>query len=252
MKSILAFLVAASSLLSSVSAHGYISWAIINNVNQSGWNPNVDPYLSPTPQRIFRPIPGNGPVTDLSLIDVQCNGYTDGSPPFVTKPAPISQSVPAGGNVELEWTQWPDSHKGPLITYMAKCPGSCSSYMPGSAAVWFKVAQSGYTNGVWATDPLETDPAAPYNFEIPATLAAGNYIVRHEIIALHAAYSYPGAQVYPSCFQVTVTGSGTKSPSSLVAFPGAYTGNTPGITYNIYTMNTTSVYPIPGPAVWTG
>ena len=114
MKSILASLVAAFSLplLSRVSAHGYVEWAIINNVNQSGWNPNVDPYLSPTPQRIFRPIPGNGPVTDLSLIDVQCNGYTGGSPPFVTKPAPISQSVAAGGSVTLEWTQWPDSHKG--------------------------------------------------------------------------------------------------------------------------------------------
>ena len=104
-------------LLSLVSAHGYISWAIIDNVDQSGWNPNVDPYLSPTPQRIFRPIPGNGPVTDLSLIDVQCNGYAGGSPPFVTKPAPISQSVPAGSTIALEWTQWPDSHKGVSETF---------------------------------------------------------------------------------------------------------------------------------------
>ena len=114
MKSILACLVAifSLSLPSVVSAHGYVAWGLFNNVNVSGWNPNVDPYLSPTPQRIFRPIPGNGPVTDFSLIDVQCNGYAGGSPPFVTSPAPISQSIPAGSKVSLEWTQWPDSHLG--------------------------------------------------------------------------------------------------------------------------------------------
>ena len=174
----------ALSLPTLVSAHGYVEWALINGANQSGWNPNVDPYLSPTPQRIFRPVPGNGPVTDLSLIDVQCNGYAGGSPPFVTKPAPISASVPAGSTISLEWTQWPDSHKGPLITYMAACPGgSCTNYMPGSAAVWFKVAQSGYSNGVWASTALESNPAALYSFKIPSTLKAGNYIVRHEIIA---------------------------------------------------------------------
>lgn len=35
---------------------------------------------------------------------------------------------------------------------------------------------------------------------------------------------------------ITVTGSGTASgPSSLVAFPGAYTATTPGIVYDVYT-----------------
>ncbi|KAK6352834.1 Esterase/lipase/thioesterase [Orbilia brochopaga] len=241
-------LAASSALAPLVSAHGYVDPAVINGVTYPGWNPNVDPYLSPTPQRIFRKIPGNGPVIDLSLIDVQCNGYTDGG--FATAPAPISASVAPGSTISLKWTTWPDSHKGPVITYMAKCPGSCSSYSPGTAKVWFKVAEAGKSSsGVWATTPLETN--TPYTFKIPTGLAPGNYIVRHEIIALHAAYSYPGAQVYPSCFQVTVTGSGTRSPpsSSLVSFPGAYTGSTPGITFDIYQNN--GPYPIPGPALWT-
>jgi hypothetical protein len=34
-------------------------------------------------------------------------------------------------------------------------------------------------------------------YTIPKCIASGYYLVRHEIIALHSAYSYPGAQFYP-------------------------------------------------------
>lgn len=36
-------------------------------------------------------------------------------------------------------------------------------------------------------------------------------------------------QIYPSCIQVSVTGSGTALPTSFVSFPGAYTASTPGM-----------------------
>ena len=73
--------------------------------------------------------------------------------------------------------------------------------------------------------------------------------MRHEIIALHAAYTYPGAQFYPDCIQIEVTGCGDSLPddSFLVSFPGAYTADTPGIVYDVYTN--TIAYPIPGPAL---
>lgn len=46
-------------------------------------------------------------------------------------------------------------------------------------------------------------------------------------IALHGAFAYPGAQLYPSCIQIEVTGTGDALPTSgLVAFPGAYTPDT--------------------------
>lgn len=94
---------------------------------------------------------------------------------------------------------------------------------------------AGTTN--WAATTALTASGSVYTFTVPSYLASGQYIIRHEIIALHAAYTYPGAQVYPSCIQVQVTGSGTKTPSSsyLVAFPGAYTASTPGIVYDAYT-----------------
>ena len=46
---------------------------------------------------------------------------------------------------------------------------------------------------------------------------------------------YSGAQVYPSCIQLEVTGSGTAFPTAFVSFPGAYTADTPGIVYDVYT-----------------
>ena len=40
--------------------------------------------------------------------------------------------------------------------------------------------------------------------------------------ALHAAMTYPGAQLYMECAQLQITGgSGTKTPAT-VSFPGAY------------------------------
>ena len=73
-----------------------------------------------------------------------------------------------------------------------------------------------------------------YTYTIPSCLKKGFYLVRHEIIALHAAYAYPGAQFYPGCHQLNVTGSGSTVPSSLSAFPGAYNGADAGITYDAY------------------
>ena len=71
-------------------------------------------------------------------------------------------------------------------------------------------------------------------YTIPSCLKAGYYLVRHEIVALHSAYAYPGAQFYPGCHQLKVTSSGSTTPSGLVAFPGAYVGSDAGITYDAY------------------
>ncbi|KIY72566.1 lytic polysaccharide monooxygenase [Cylindrobasidium torrendii FP15055 ss-10] len=231
-----------------VAGHGYVQQLTVDGTSYSGWIPEVDPYLSPEPERIVRKIPGNGPVTDLSLIDVQCNGYTDGS--FSTAPAPIFAPIAAGGDVAFNWTTWPDTHKGPIITYMAKAPSDITAWEPGTDAVWFKIDEAGLEDGVWAAPDGLAATNSVYTVTIPEALAPGQYIIRHEIIALHSAYEYPGAQVYPSCAQVEVTGSGTGTPTDLVAFPGAYDGDTPGIVFDVYNSNST--YTIPGPAVWSG
>ncbi|TRM56411.1 glycoside hydrolase family 61 protein [Schizophyllum amplum] len=241
-------LVAAAS---SVAAHGYVQ-EIVDAAGKAytGYLPYSDPYTTPTPERIVREIPGNGPVTDLSLIDVQCNGYSEGGVAG-SAPAPIYATVAAGSELHLNWTTWPDSHMGPMITYMAKAPSDITSWEPGTDAVWFKVDEVGKTaDGLWAATDLLLASDSIYTFTIPASLQAGQYIIRHEIIALHSAYEYPGAQVYPSCIQVEVTGSGTAFPTEFVSFPGAYTADTPGIVFDAYDESLD--YTIPGPAVWSG
>lgn len=82
--------------------------------------------------------------------------------------------------------------------------------------------------------PLMKAGNSGVDYTIPACIKPGYYLVRHELIALHSASGYPGVQFYPGCHQLKVTGSGSATPSSLVAFPGAYAASDPGVTYNPY------------------
>lgn len=76
---------------------------------------------------------------------------------------------------------------------------------------------------------------ATYTYTIPSCLKKGFYLVRHEVIALHAAWTHPGAQFYPGCHQLNVTGGGSTVPSAnLASFPGAYKPTGPGVTYDAY------------------
>lgn len=72
---------------------------------------------------------------------------------------------------------------------------------------------------------------------IPANLAPGNYLIRHEIFAFHTANE---PQWYPECAQLVVTGAGTQTPSTAykVAIPGVYKMSDPSVNINIYDGNT--------------
>ena len=74
-------------------------------------------------------------------------------------------------------------------------------------------------------------------FTIPPSIPNGDYLIRVEDIALHVAQSPGGAQFYISCAQVTVQGgSGSGKPGPLVAIPGVYTGNEPGILISTFIL----------------
>jgi hypothetical protein len=116
-------------------------------------------------------------------------------------------------------------------------------------AVWFKVQENGRqgTSNVWGSTPLQKAGSA-VTYTIPKCISGGYYLVRHEILALHAAYQYPGAQFYPGCHQLKVTGGGSTKPTGLVGFPGAYKGTDAGITYDAYKAQ---AYTVPGPKKFT-
>ena len=160
--------------------------------------------------------------------------------------------VAAGGSVTLNWNTWPESHKGPVIDYIARCEPDCASADKASLS-FVKIAESGLIDGAegpgtWASDELMANGNS-WTVEIPSSLAPGNYVLRHEIIALHSAGNANGAQAYPQCINLEVTGSGSSTPSGEPA-TSFYTAEDPGILFNLYESDLQ--YTIPGPAVWQG
>ncbi|ETS75650.1 hypothetical protein PFICI_12594 [Pestalotiopsis fici W106-1] len=201
----------------------------------------------------IRSPPTNDPVKDLTSSDIACNvaGATAVSD-FV--------SAAAGDTLSFEWyhdSRGDDiiasSHLGPIITYIAPYTDG----MDGTGSIWTKIDEEGYdsSSDKWAVDNLISN-SGKKEFTVPSGLAAGKYMFRQEIIALHeadtaySANSARGAQFYPSCVQVEVTGSGTASPSEDFELPGGYTYDDAGIVFNIYSSYTS--YDIPGPEVWDG
>lgn len=107
------FAILASASL--VAGHGYVTNATLGGTAYTFYQPYTDPYTSPTPERVSRPIQGNGPVTDLSYQDLQCGGDTVNGV-VGSSPANLTATVAAGSTVDLYWTLWPESHVGPSIT----------------------------------------------------------------------------------------------------------------------------------------
>lgn len=153
------------------------------------------------------------------------------------------------------------NHYGPVLIYMAKV----SDAKTASSASFFKVAEDGYTGTTasWGTEILNAN-CGKRAFTVPKSLAAGDYLVRAEAIALHAGAGNP--QPYVTCFQVKVTGGGSATPAG-VSFPGAYKlryvrkgvkklkiglilGSDPLFSKSIYDSG--FKYVSPGPAVYTG
>lgn len=81
-------------------------------------------------------------------------------------------------------------------------------------------------------------------------LVKGNYVLRHEIIALHGAASLNGAQNYPQCINIEITGSGTADPPGVLG-TDLYSNKDAGILVNPYFPKLTN-YSMPGPALFTG
>ncbi|KAI0526664.1 glycoside hydrolase [Xylaria bambusicola] len=184
----------------------------------------------------------NGPVTDVNSDAIRCYQRAGGAPD-ITK-------VNAGG--QINWQVAPNIyHPGALSAYMAKVPsGQTAATWDGKGAVWFKVYQD-MPSASGGQYNWPSNGKSQIAFTIPQCLANGDYLFRIEHVALHSASSTNGAQFYISCAQITVSGgSGSKTPSNLVSFPGAYKSSDPGLLINIYN-NGGRTYQPAGPSVFT-
>jgi hypothetical protein len=186
----------------------------------------------------------NNPVTDVTTDDIRCYTSTESD---TSSTATVTAGSTIGFTAPITLY-----HPGVLNVYMAQAPaGTDVADWDGSGEVWFRIYQITADTDGGETITFPSQNLAQVTFPIPAETPSGQYLVRVEHIAIHVADVYGGAQFYLSCAQIEVTNGGSGTPGPLVAFPGAYTGNEPGILINIY-------YPIPanytqpGPPLWTG
>ncbi|KAF4610008.1 hypothetical protein D9613_010338 [Agrocybe pediades] len=227
---------------SSVSAHGYLNEMTIAGKSYRG---NIPGKGNPSAS-VIRQIKSQDPNYGASNPALTCGPSA--------KPASLVADANPGDKVTFKWTggdgrsNWPHD-TGPMLTYMASCGSVSCDKFDASKAKWFKIGEEGYASGsTWKQASLRNGGVG--HATIPATLAPGNYLIRHEIIALHLAQTARMAEYYPNCAQLRVGGSqkGAPSANELVSFPGGYKDEDRGIHVDVYGLNP-SKYVMPGPAI---
>ncbi|KAH7384094.1 cel1 protein precursor [Phaeosphaeria sp. MPI-PUGE-AT-0046c] len=220
-------------------AHGAVTSYIIDGTTYPGYT-GFSPASSP--KTIQRQWPDYNPTMSITDRKVLCNGGTS---------ADLVAKVAAGGKVTAKWSQWTHA-QGPVMVWLYKCSGDHKS-CDGSGKKWFKIDQDGLSAPPLSSENWGTAKVLKtlkWESKIPASLAAGNYLIRHELLALHQAKT---PQFYAECAQIEVTGSGTAQPGSeyLANIPGYASQSDPGVTIDTYSNSITS-YTCPGPKVWSG
>jgi len=240
-----AFVVAlgALALAPTAAAHGHVKEISVNGKTYPGAVPNWF-YTGSTPATAGWLALNQ----DNGFVEPNSFGTSDIACHKSAKSTSTSIPVKAGDTLKLQWDTWPESHHGPVTDYLAKVSSHSPSTSAGSLS-FFKIAEKGLVNGasppgLWASDDLIKNNFA-WNVKIPASLAAGSYVLRHEIIGLHSAGNPNGAQAYPQCINIVVSGGGSTVPAGTPA-TSLYKATDPGILFNLY--GTLSSYKIPGPS----
>jgi hypothetical protein len=239
---------AAALLVAEAAAHGAVTAYNIAGKDYPGYQ-----GFSPgnTPNVIQWQWPDFNPTYQCTDAKIRCNGGTSATEKATANP---------GDTVTATWQQWTHS-QGPILVWMYKCSGEFSA-CDGSGSNWFKIDEAGF-HGDGTTVFLDTETGSGWDIaklvgsnkswssKIPAGLAPGNYLIRHELIALHQANT---PQFYAECAQIVVGGSGSASPDSSykAAIPGYCSNSDSNISFNINDHSLPQTYTIPGPPVFKG
>lgn len=196
-------------------------------------------------------VPDAGPVraANFSTDAIACHNDA--------QPAPLVANVTAGTNVSISWlSTWPDTHHGPMLDYLAACPDNDCTTADKTQLRFFKISEVGLLNqsvplGYWGSDVMREENNLTWSVQIPASIAPGQYVLRHEVLALHQSDRPNGTEAYPQCINLEVQSSGTDRPEGVLATQ-LYKNDGPGMDYDIYNIDKMPPYTIPGPAVYTG
>ncbi|KAG4440638.1 hypothetical protein IFR05_003872 [Cadophora sp. M221] len=217
-----------ASLLTAVSAHQNFHQFWVNDV-------------SPGYQVSIRMPPSNSPVTDLTSNDLACNVNGNVVPSGVTTTA-----ANEGDTIKVKWDS--SSHPGP-ITHFLYGPVDDATMATGVGS-WIKIDEFDSKNGTWANEIMLAQDMT-YSFKLPTGLASGEYLLRSEMLALHASQTVGGGQFYMGCAQLKITGTGSAgSCTPEIQIPGTYKPEDSNIYiptfYNGFDIST---YTAPGGAV---
>jgi len=228
------------ALAATANAHGYIAQFVADGKTYKGGVP-----AETNPKSAIRSISTINPYKDPKGTGITCGAGA--------KNAALVAPVTAGSKMTMQWVAhpgqaWPHE-MGPLITYMAKVPaGQTADKFNAAQGDFFKIQQTGQEGKGWAV-AKQMKLGTNYEVTVPKAIENGDYIMRHEIIALHLADKKGGAEFYTSCYQLRVTGgTGSGAVTPTVKFPGAYSATDPGI-FAPKVFDSGFKYQFPGPAI---
>ncbi|KEF51604.1 murein transglycosylase [Exophiala aquamarina CBS 119918] len=236
------------ALLSKVQAHGHVTGVVAGGEWYSGYIPSFV-FQKPPPVVAgwtTNDVLDNGFVSDYNSPDIICHKGASPGGAYI--------QVAAGSSVELQWTDWPESHHGPVMDFLAACGDDCAT-VDKTQLLFNKIDEAGLIEyidspGRWASDELIANNNS-WTVTIPSNIAPGKYVLRHDTIALHSAFDVGGSQAYPQCFNLEITGSGSNTLSTGTLGTDLYNDEDPGIHLSIYYPKLTS-YVIPGPPLIDG
>ncbi|KAF1846998.1 lytic polysaccharide monooxygenase [Cucurbitaria berberidis CBS 394.84] len=190
----------------------------------------------------------NEPLQNVNSTDMRCNAGASSGVALGTQTYTVAAGDMLGFAVKDTF-----GHPGPQQVYISKSPGPAAEY--DGSGDWAKIysltyslnASSGGSDGLlkWATHRART-----FNFKLPAETPPGEYLLRAEGLALHAAHKPDKAQFYIACAQINVTGTAAKgSPGPTIRFPGGYQWNSTGVLIPEFWSRITN-YTAAGPKLW--
>lgn len=264
-------------LASRAAAHGFISHLVADSKLYWGWNPwHYYEWSDPPPP--YRPENAvgwpNGAFDagyvwpdEYALPNIICNrGAT---------PAQGHVPVKAGTTLHVQWRTWPQSHSGPILTYLAPCVGTatgCGDVNP-SALKFTKIDDSapglhgydieppgyfqfsdGAPSGTWSTHVLIARNLS-WQVALPEGLPPGPYVMRQEAFNLEYAMRENSAQTFVWCVNLWVTEGSTGFTTAFdlgsgVPATSLYHYDDPGMNLNIYQPQ--ERYDTPGPPLAAG
>ncbi len=162
----------------------------------------------------------------------------------------------------FEFREWVDGsqpgaidpqHQGPCAVYMKKVESAIADNNAAGDG-WFKIWDEGFDEaaGKWCINKM-IENNGHLSVKMPFDIEAGYYLVRPELLALHAAQeSPPDPQFYVGCAQIYLESTGSANPAT-ISIPENYVDiSMPGLTFNIYSKPLALPYPMFGPSAYNG